>query len=478
MANGDRDTVRLLYFFASMVPPALIALFYIGGFGRTVIFWDEWRMVGLYEKMETGVLTFGDLFAQLNEHRLLFPRMILLGIEHLTQFNTTAEMYCSWAVMCAILGVAFLMWRDTFGTSGRSLLYFLPVPWLVFSLRQWENLLFGFQLVYYFFVLTVILALYFLNRTDRVSGAIAIAFAGIASFSNLLGLLVWPAGLLLIVLNKKGKAWISAWISAALVCIVLYFYGWQRVGQPRVLYFAERPLDAAAYFTAALGSPLGMGPWVSGLFLLSVVLGVFIGIASIVLVVSLARSRRIPRHALWISLLAFGFGAALVLAAGRGGYGVDQAVSSRYVTYLLPGILAFYVLCCICHQEKVPQLIPESLLFRGVVIVLILGLSAGMIEGVVMGYKIRQERDEMSCVLLDYRNADDTHLARLYLSPSYVRQNAAILERYRINVFFPGEEAAIRRTCESGSDPEEDFNRNVIGFRDRVNSSIHRLFPG
>jgi hypothetical protein len=72
-----RRLARLLLIAA---PPLLIG-FLIFRDGVDTPFWDEWdRTAPLFEKMAAGTLGFADFFAQHNEHRILFPRLIFFGL--------------------------------------------------------------------------------------------------------------------------------------------------------------------------------------------------------------------------------------------------------------------------------------------------------------------------------------------------------------------------------------------------------------
>ena len=65
-------------------PPLLIGLLIFRN-GVDTPFWDEWDGTApLFEKMAAGTLGFADFFAQHNQHRILFPRLIFFGLGRLT----------------------------------------------------------------------------------------------------------------------------------------------------------------------------------------------------------------------------------------------------------------------------------------------------------------------------------------------------------------------------------------------------------
>src|SRR5829696_8497279 len=152
--------------------PAALPYLYVRAFGVNVVFADAWDMVLVFRKFSSGRLTFADFYAQHNEHRMFFPRVAELLLGLLTRYNNVAEMYVvvsSFLITAAVLLVAF---RREIGLP----LIFVPVALLIFSFRQYENMLFGFQINFAF--------------------TAALGSATIASFSTAQGLLVWPAGLL------------------------------------------------------------------------------------------------------------------------------------------------------------------------------------------------------------------------------------------------------------------------------------------
>src|SRR5262245_35820129 len=60
--------------------PFLILIWAVARYSIDVPFLDQWDLVPLIDKMYQGQLTFHDLWMQFNEHRILFPKIIMLGL--------------------------------------------------------------------------------------------------------------------------------------------------------------------------------------------------------------------------------------------------------------------------------------------------------------------------------------------------------------------------------------------------------------
>src|SRR3954469_12330383 len=69
-----------------------------------VPFADQWTLVSVLDHFYAGTLSFHDLWSQHNEHRLLFPRLIMLGLAIASGWNTHYEMLTNILLATAIGG--------------------------------------------------------------------------------------------------------------------------------------------------------------------------------------------------------------------------------------------------------------------------------------------------------------------------------------------------------------------------------------
>ena len=82
--------VKLLLILA---PPLLIGILILRN-GVDVPVLDEWDGTApLFEKMADGSLGLGDFYAQHNEHRIFFPRLIFFALGRLTHTGTSELSY-------------------------------------------------------------------------------------------------------------------------------------------------------------------------------------------------------------------------------------------------------------------------------------------------------------------------------------------------------------------------------------------------
>src|SRR3954471_24168411 len=88
LANAVKGVPYLL-----ILLPACCGFLYVYTFGVNVVAGDEWAVVPLFEKLYAGELSLSDLLAQHNEHRIFFPRIAMLSLGVITQWNVIAEMY-------------------------------------------------------------------------------------------------------------------------------------------------------------------------------------------------------------------------------------------------------------------------------------------------------------------------------------------------------------------------------------------------
>jgi hypothetical protein len=415
--------------------PAALALLYVRAFGVSVVFADAWSMVPLFNKWSSGRLGISDLFAQHLEHRMFFPKSVELFLGNLTKYDNVAEMYLIQVCLLATLVILLLAFR---GGTRAWLLLFVPVSLLVFSFRQYDNMLWGYQISFAFTQTFGVLAFFLLDilRRKGLKKSAFIAAVGcgtVASFSTVQGLFVWPAGLFQLLVsplaNRARKVSIALWSLVGLGEWIAYFVDYEKPpNTPSLLYGLEHPATGTKYFLSLLGSSLFWEPgpaFVGGLLLACLVL------ASLLL---LYKDKRLGEYSFWLSLMLY---SSLILASitlGRSGFGVEQAMVSRYTTFSILAVIGVYAVLARTALEK--RLSANAVLLVALLGVILLSAVVSYSKGIEAGHRESLSREKAAFVLSTYETQPDELLTkRLNPSARLIRKRAPVLQRLGYNVF-------------------------------------------
>jgi hypothetical protein len=422
--------------------PAIVDFFFIKTHGVNVCFWDQWSMVPLFDKLYTGHLTIMDLFTQHNEHRIFFPQLVMLLIGVITKYNNIAEMYLSWVLLCLIASLLLRFYVCTFGATKRAMIKFIPVVWLIFSLRQWENLLWGYQIQFFMVVLFFILSLYLLatSQNSIIRFAASVLSGIICTFSLANGLLVWPIGLIQILWSWRAQGNESRrvyrnrlyiWCVIGMLAFVAYFIGYTQPSyHPSLVFSLQNPFSAISFFFVCIGSPLAVDEYTAaGIGILLLVLYIYV----IIYKTAKKESSFSSSSLLLFSLILFALFSTLLLVVGRGGFGIGQATASRYTTLTTLGIVGVYlsILQIGNYCEKLRQIL------LGLTISLIaLGIVVSYSHAIIVdGRGIQDYRIKAANYLVNFETQSDDNLKLLFSDTQVVRQEAEILRKYQLNVF-------------------------------------------
>jgi len=297
-----------------------------------ILYWDEWMddLAGLLPALHAGHLTVGQLFAAHNESRLPILRGLFLTACWLHGGDPRWLNWCSWLLACFTLGN---LW-----TLGRLALPKIPLPgrvaligltsMLLFSPVQMDGWMWSmiaeFFLANAIFVLAMRIAWGNQREWMRWSGCAVLCL--LATFSYVNGFLSWVLIPILLTTrrDKRRIGPLIAWFGFAGIIGLLYFAG---LNWPPS---SVHPMQSAYFLLAVLGSPLSC--FSADAVHTSAVAGGILLIFFALLAVSLLRRR----HAIvWIVLGLYALLTALLIAVGRAGGGIDNALSSRYRTLTL-----------------------------------------------------------------------------------------------------------------------------------------------
>jgi hypothetical protein len=316
--------LRLLWLGALAATPVL-TLWLIARHGVNVPLADDWSLVPLFEKRDAGTLTLGDLLAQHHEHVPVIPRAADLFMAPLTDWNLRVEMFRNFGVAVVTFGVILLALRRALAGPA-FVLCSVVASLLFFSPAQWENWIWGWQLEWFLSNLGALVAFYALAYVvdGRPRGGLALAALGalVATFSLGQGLLVWPVGLVILLLRRRP--W-RAWAGVGTLTYVLYFVDWENPAElGDKTTFLDQPGDSLDFLLLYLGRALGSSD-ATGRVAAVVVFAAFAAAALAVL------RRRDPdllqRAAVWLALGLYAIGSAVITVVAR----VDQHFfTSRY----------------------------------------------------------------------------------------------------------------------------------------------------
>ena len=295
---------------------------------------DQWVNVqALRDAPKAGWLAY--LFSQHNEHRILFPRLVFLADWTWFQGRNGLNMVAIGVIQ--LIGAAFFVHAAASRRpKALGVLGLAASVAMIASLMQWENWFWGFQVSFVAVYAAAAWAIYLFaiasDDPERIRwGAMAgsLAFLVVATFSMANGVFAGAAMVLVgLVTQRRPKAVLAAAIAtAALLAIYLYGYHRTEFHSPPGLAL-QHPGRFVFYVTVFLGNlwePASAGR--------ASLVGLGGLAASFAMLFVLARKDgRDPARAALFGVVLFVGMSAAVTSLGRLNFGVEQALSSRYMT--------------------------------------------------------------------------------------------------------------------------------------------------
>jgi hypothetical protein len=331
--------------------PAVAALWMALVFGRSTPYMDEWELVQNLINYQQHGLSFRELYAQHNEHRLLIPRLLMLPTMILaggwdSRFGMLASVGLT---VISSLMLRSLAVRSLNLSPAAGWIVLLPVNLLLFGWFQAETWTTGFQIALVIPLTAATIALRVLCGSGglalKVPLTILIILAGM--FSSGGGMLLWFVLFPCLWAYhshelKTSKAhllsWSALWWIVAAVSFWAYFSGLQiPANNPSRALALHNPLDALAYVMVFVGAPMIRQSFMNSLFEPGAILfgalltgGYLIALGHVLWQWSDQAWRRAA--APWLSLGAMVLFSAGLTAVNRLEYGVIHACSVRYAT--------------------------------------------------------------------------------------------------------------------------------------------------
>ena len=318
------------------VAMAVATAWFIHDFASNILVADQWDDVNILRSAHDGTLTLGTLWAQHTENRILFPNLVVLLLGYTTHLNVIVEDFLSGALWCAAT-ILLILAHKRRSPSIPWLLY-CPVALLLISFIGLADTLFGFNLTWYLVLAGLAGALFLLDRPvlSRLTFFGAVALAVVGSYSSLQGLLIWPAGLVLLYLRRRSNARLFQWIVCACVTGVVYFIHFNfAAGGTNDSYVFGHPLATTKFFFSVIGNVVDAAvPNTPGAGNVNdLELGIVIFAIAVWAIIRGFRRGSTSGAPIGVSLIVFGLLFVATVSIGRTQVGLGTA--GRYSTFAL-----------------------------------------------------------------------------------------------------------------------------------------------
>ncbi len=355
--------------------PALVILAFILHYGVNMPHYDQWQCEApIFKKFLEHQLTFADLWAQHNEHRMFFPRLVYLPLAYFTHWNVKAELIATWLCVCIVSFSVYRMHRNVSGPiSAPEMIPFIAANVLIFSPASVDAWLWGVSLANLLPMACIIgaMAVACSNRPPNRRLGLCAVLATIATFSTASGLLCWILCAPLLFLRtdpprwRKWRRWpVLAWTGGFILTTTAYFYHYTRPAHhPPPTESLQHPLDMLSFLLLYQGNPLTFltqndyfllrqdNPLTfftqTDYFLIARIIGgtmlTLMMLAGGYLLYRWHDDQLRDRALIWTILGAYSIGNGILIAVSRMGIGIGAAVWTRYASYalLLPVALIF-----------------------------------------------------------------------------------------------------------------------------------------
>src|SRR6478672_375360 len=340
------STAKQLVIWLLPILPVLYLLGLLARHAVNVPYADEFTLAPLFLKAHDHTLTVADLFAQHNEHRYFFSGLLLIGLTQMAHGDVRADMYFSVVLTVLVsINLWFLIKNTISGSTRLRVLVLFLINLLLFSPVQAENWTWGFQvplfLCNFLFSCGLLVAFSSLGVAKKFALCLVLAFVATFSFGG--GVLLWaltfPVALIRSGMSWKSRiAWGLGWGAAAVGAMALYFFHYVKPAIHPSIAASRNPVDYFLYVTTFLGAHLSRASRLEPIFQAALIGSVLLVLWSGATIHMFRywrdldlRQRMLP----WVAVGSYAILNALLAAAARIGFGVNQALDSRYTSFSL-----------------------------------------------------------------------------------------------------------------------------------------------
>lgn len=321
--------------------PLLVLLVFVAVNATNFPYNDQWEIVPVLEKLYSGTLTFQDLWMRHNEHRILFPRIVMVALAYISNWNICYEITANVILGICIFGLIIYQINKIKEYGKIKGLVLFGISLLVFSVSQAENWLWGWQMQIFMNVAAFIAGVFLLaSQQANWCKLILACIAGIvATYSFANGICFWGIGFCIILLQKRHMEihskylYIVVWVITSCLVMFSFFYNYQRPrDQPLLWFITQNPEQSLQYFLVYLGAPLAsFSSTVATIFGLMGLIG-FLWLAYCCFNLYKRKTQDYCSVLPWLALIVYSITSAMITTLGRAELGVSQALSSRYIT--------------------------------------------------------------------------------------------------------------------------------------------------
>jgi hypothetical protein len=500
---------RLKLFIAAFVACIIGYFGFIVSYGVNVVFWDDWAWASFLHRGQT---TLGSLWAQHNENIMFFPNALAYFLIRLTAWNTMVFLWISGVLL---VGVLAMITRVFWNEIKQAPLVWLPLPFIVLTPAQYQSTLWAFQVAWYMVLLSIVGAIFLLERPNvSTRHVVAAALIGVlGSYSSVHGLLVWPAGLIMLSSKGQSNRLRALWSAFALVTILGFFAAYNvadtnSASPSQILAHMSEILQGLLLTVGSvIPSYRSSGPPIFSSVILEVIGGLLL-IAGIAVISSWIRQGR-PRgpKAFCVALIATSILFDLLLVPSRLAFDEYYGTASRMNTFMWPLLLGTYAYLVMSRPSELSK---WGIFARAPRIAISLVMAAAVVVGTIVGVNqgqiSRSVRLTSVDVLANWQDAPPAvsapylfppcgfnrqHCVRLRIDEqllasrhmSVFSQSAATLERLRAGGVVPGGVAArplvvpAALRAEVGSSYDSRRAWSVLSTVYRSNPYLERLYP-
>lgn len=330
--------LKYLAIFLSYIYFSLLFFIFIHNYSVNILYWDQWDRLNeiLISKDYKQILLY-----QQNEHRIGVGLIIMRVISTFSNLNNITEMFISGILISLSCLLAIIL---KIKLSRKIEILDILIPTIFFNLYQWENLLWGFQLVFILQIFYFFTSIYlFLFIKSKYKNIMIIFISLIATYTSLPGLILNFVLILFYLFYffkdyHKKKYLIPVFL--LLIISISYFIGYKQPSHLDYIDNIKIPLsNYVKYIMIQINSFIGLRYHnIFSFFLTPIIFSLFF----LLTIKNIIIKRNLTNFIILI-LLLYSFIFSVLTSYGRTLLGIDQAYSSRYATFMIPLYYGLYI---------------------------------------------------------------------------------------------------------------------------------------